>query len=61
MTVFDAHILHWIECMALLGKLGDAVHLLRKIQLSAMVSSDKYTESPLLTIHRLVKSFAQLQ
>jgi hypothetical protein len=61
MTVFDTHILHWIECMALLGKLGDAVHLLRKIELSARVSLNKHTESPLLTKHRLVKSFAWLQ
>jgi hypothetical protein len=45
----------------LLGKLGDAVHLLRKIELSAMVSSYKHTESPLLTMHRLVISFAWLQ
>jgi hypothetical protein len=61
MTVFDTHILHWIECMALLGKLGDAVHLLRKIELSAKVSLDKHTELPLLTMHRLVKGFAWLQ
>jgi hypothetical protein len=61
MTVFDTHILHWIECMALLRKLGDAVHLLRKIELSAMVSSYKHTESPLLTIHRLVMTCALLQ
>jgi hypothetical protein len=61
MTVFDTHILHWIECMALLGKLGDAVHLLRKIELSAKVSSDKHMESPLLMMYRLVKGFAWLQ
>jgi hypothetical protein len=58
MTFFDTHVLYWIECMALLGKLGDAVHLLRKIELSAMVSSDKHTELYLFTMHRLVKSFA---
>jgi hypothetical protein len=61
MMFFDTKILHWIECMALLGKLGDAVHLLRKIELSAMVSSCKINRSPLLTMHRLVKSFALLQ
>jgi hypothetical protein len=61
MVVFDTYILHWIECMAVLGKLGDAVHLLRKIELSAMVSLHKVTRSPLLTMHRLVKSFAWVQ
>jgi hypothetical protein len=61
MTFFDTYILYWIECMALLGKLGDAVHLLRKIELAATVSSDKHTESPLLIMHRPVKSFAWLQ
>jgi hypothetical protein len=61
MTFFDIHILHWIECMALLGKLGDAVHLLQKIELSAMASSHKLTGLPLLTLHRLVRSFAWLQ
>jgi hypothetical protein len=60
MTVFNAHILHWIECMALLGKLGDAVHLLRKIEMSVLVSLYKVNVSHLLTMCRLVKSFAWL-
>ena len=34
---FDTHTLHWIECMALLGKLKDAVYLLRQIELSLTV------------------------
>jgi hypothetical protein len=61
MTVFDTNILHWIECMALLGKLGDAVHLLRKVEMSVQVRSYKVNVSNLLTKHRLVKSFAWLQ
>jgi hypothetical protein len=37
LNVFNKHILHWIECMALLGKLEDAVHLLRRIEVSPKV------------------------
>jgi hypothetical protein len=37
LNVFDKHILHWIECMAVLGKLEDAVHLLRRIEISPRV------------------------
>jgi hypothetical protein len=35
---FDLHLLHWIECMALLRKLEDAVHLLQQLELSSRVS-----------------------
>jgi hypothetical protein len=35
---FDRHVLYWIECLALLEKLEDAVQLLRQIELSTNVS-----------------------
>jgi hypothetical protein len=38
MKFFDLHLLHWIECMALLRKLEDAVQLLRQLELSHRVS-----------------------
>jgi hypothetical protein len=38
MAFFERHVLHWIECMALLGRLGDSVCLLRQIELSPRVS-----------------------
>jgi hypothetical protein len=34
---FDKHVLHWIECMALLGKLEDAMYALYRIELSPNV------------------------
>jgi hypothetical protein len=34
---FDKHVLHWIECMALLGKLEDAMYALYRIELSSNV------------------------
>jgi hypothetical protein len=37
LNIFDKHILHWVECMALLGKLEDAVHLLQRIEVSPKV------------------------
>jgi hypothetical protein len=36
--IFDKHILHWIECMALWGKLDNAVTSLRRLELSTHVS-----------------------
>jgi hypothetical protein len=37
LSFFDTDVLHWIECMALLGKLKDASHSLRQIELSPKV------------------------
>jgi hypothetical protein len=61
LNFFDTHILHWIECMALLGRLGDSVHLLRQIELSQEVSLCKVHRVLLLTMHRPVQSFPLLQ
>ena len=38
LNVFNKHVLHWIECMALLGKLEDAVKSLQHMELSPNVS-----------------------
>jgi hypothetical protein len=37
LNFFNTNVLHWIECMALLGKLEDATHLLYRIELSFKV------------------------
>jgi DNA polymerase III delta prime subunit len=47
MAFFDKHVLHWIECMALLGLLGDSVHLLRQIELSPRVSPSRLESTPI--------------
>jgi hypothetical protein len=39
MHLFDTHILYWIECMALLGKLDDAVNMLQQTEVSLYVSA----------------------
>jgi hypothetical protein len=41
MGFFDRHILHWIECVALLGRLEESVHLLRQIEVSPRVCSSQ--------------------
>jgi hypothetical protein len=43
MAFFDRHVLYWIECMALLGKLEDAVQLLQQIELSAHVRCSQFS------------------
>jgi hypothetical protein len=42
MVFFDRHVLYWTECMALLGKLEDAVQLLRRIELAPNVSCSQF-------------------
>jgi hypothetical protein len=37
MHLFDTQILYWIKCMALLGKLEDAVDMLKQIEVSLHV------------------------
>ena len=39
MDLFDKHILHWIECMALLWKSYNAVDMLKQIEVSQYVSN----------------------
>jgi hypothetical protein len=39
MNFFDTHILYWIECMALLRKLDDAVNTLKQIERSLYVGA----------------------
>jgi hypothetical protein len=39
MHLFDTCILYWIECMALLGKLDNAVNMLKQIEVSLYVSA----------------------
>jgi hypothetical protein len=38
MDLFEKHILHWIECMAVLWKLYNAVDMLKQIEVSRYVS-----------------------
>lgn len=59
---FDTHILRWVECMALLGKLEDAVRLLRGLELFHCVSRGMQSdEKNTITIPRLVVNSVLLQ
>jgi hypothetical protein len=60
LNFFNTRILHWIECMALLGRLGDSVRLLRQIELSQNVSPCKICRAYLLRMYRPVPSFVGL-
>jgi hypothetical protein len=61
MHFFDTKILYWIQCIALFGKLEEAVDMLKQIEVSLHVSTYISLENSVNKLHSSIKSFALLQ